>query len=206
MTDDALTIEVFADVLCPFTHVGLRRFVRHRETAARDVVLWVRAWPLEVVNGEPLEAAFVASEVDALRASVAPDLFTGFDPSTFPSTALPALALSTAARRRDAATGEQVALELRDLVFEHGVDIADPDVLAEVAERYGVSVEPSDREAVLTEQREGAARGVVGSPHFFTPDGSFFCPSLDIRHDDDGTLQIAFDQAGFDRFVDACFG
>jgi predicted DsbA family dithiol-disulfide isomerase len=206
MTDAVLTIEVFADVLCPFTHVGLRRFVRRRELVPRDVVLWVRAWPLELVNGEPLTPEFVAEEVDALRTSVAPDLFTGFDPASFPSTALPALALSAAASRQDAATGEQVALALRDLVFEQGVDIGDADVLSGVARRFGVRLEPTDQDTVLADRREGEARGVVGSPHFFTPDGSFFCPSLDIGHDPDGALQIRFDQAGFERFVDACFG
>src|SRR5262245_18171405 len=46
-------IEVFADVVCPFTHVGLRRLVGYRERAQReDVAIRVRAWPLELVNGE----------------------------------------------------------------------------------------------------------------------------------------------------------
>jgi predicted DsbA family dithiol-disulfide isomerase len=206
MTDDALTIEVFADVLCPFTHVGLRRFVHLRESAPRPVVLRVRAWPLEVVNGEPLDAQFVADEVEHLRASVAPDLFVGFDPSAFPSTSIPALALSAAVYRQDLTTGEAVALALRDLVFEHGRDVADPRVLDDVAERFGVSVEPADTDSVAADHAEGKARGVVGSPHFFTPEGSFFCPSLDISRDDDGTLHIRFDQTGFERFVDACFG
>ncbi|MCC6183750.1 MAG: disulfide bond formation protein DsbA, partial [Microthrixaceae bacterium] len=59
------TIEVFADVTCPFTHVGLRRMVAARQAQGRDdVVLRVRSWPLEVVNGAPLDAAFVAEEVD----------------------------------------------------------------------------------------------------------------------------------------------
>jgi predicted DsbA family dithiol-disulfide isomerase len=206
MTGEPLTVEVFADVLCPFTHVGLRRFVRRRERAPRDVVLWVRAWPLEVVNGEPLDAELIAREVDALRTSVAPDLFVGFDAARFPSTSLPALALGAAASRRDLATGEAVALALRDLVFEHGVDVAAPDVLAGVARRFDLRVDPSDEEQVAADRREGEVRGVVGSPHFFTPDGSFFCPSLDIGHHDDGTLDVRFDQAGFDEFVDACFG
>jgi hypothetical protein len=49
-------IEVFADAGCPFTHVGLRRLVEHRDHAGRDdVVLRVRAWPLELVNGHPLD-------------------------------------------------------------------------------------------------------------------------------------------------------
>jgi predicted DsbA family dithiol-disulfide isomerase len=206
MTDDALTIEVFADVLCPFTHVGLRRFVTRRESAARPVALWVRAWPLEVVNGEPLAPDFVADEVEHLRAGVAPDLFAGFDPGAFPSTSVPALALSAAAYRHDQATGEAVALALRDLVFEQGRDIADPQVLDDVAARFGVTVEPADTDTVAADHAEGKARGVVGSPHFFTPEGSFFCPSLDITRDDDGTLHVRFDQAGFERFVDACFG
>ena len=46
------TIEVFADVLCPFTHVGLRAVAEQRARAGRDdVVIRVRAWPLELVNG-----------------------------------------------------------------------------------------------------------------------------------------------------------
>jgi hypothetical protein len=47
-------VEVFADVGCPFAHVGLRRFVERRDELGRDdVVLWVRAWPLELVNARP---------------------------------------------------------------------------------------------------------------------------------------------------------
>jgi predicted DsbA family dithiol-disulfide isomerase len=206
MSDDRLTIEVFADVLCPFTHVGLRRFVHKRATVARDVVLWVRSWPLEVVNGEPLEAGFVADEVAELRVQVAPDLFGGFDPGAFPSTSLPALALSAAAYRRDSTTGEAVALALRDLVFERGRDVADPAVLDEVATRFGLAVAATDVETVTADHDEGVARGVVGSPHFFTPEGSFFCPSLDISRDDEGELHVRFDQQGFEQFVDACFG
>ncbi|MHB8593931.1 MAG: DsbA family oxidoreductase, partial [Acidimicrobiales bacterium] len=68
-------IEVFADVICPFTYVGLRQLVAER--AARgpvDVSLHIRAWPLELVNGKALDAANVAEEVEALQVEVAPDL------------------------------------------------------------------------------------------------------------------------------------
>ena len=48
-------IEVFADVSCPFTHVGLRRLVEHRRQLERDDLrIVVKAWPLELVNGSPL--------------------------------------------------------------------------------------------------------------------------------------------------------
>src|SRR5947209_6984790 len=97
-------IEVFADVACPFTHVGLRRFVSQREASGRrDLVLRVRAWPLELVNGVPLDAAFIAEEVGDLRAQVAPALFAGFDERRFPHSSLPALALAAAAYEEGAA-------------------------------------------------------------------------------------------------------
>jgi predicted DsbA family dithiol-disulfide isomerase len=198
---------VFADVACPFTHVGLRRFVEVRDRLGRpDVRLRLRAWPLEVVNGEPLDPAFVHEEIDALRERVAPELFVGFDEAAFPATSLPALALASAASRRDRATGEAVSLELRDLLFERGRDVADPEVLGTVSERFGVVAAPRDRAEVLADHREGVARGVVGSPYFFTPGGSFFCPTLDISHGADGELRVGFDADGFDRFVLACFG
>ena len=53
-------------------------------------------------------------EIDALRATVAPDLFAGFDPKTFPRTSIPAFGLAAAAYRVDDATGEAVSFALRN--------------------------------------------------------------------------------------------
>ncbi len=199
-------IEVFADVACPFTHVGLRRFVEHRTRLRRpDVVLAVRAWPLEVVNGQPLDSHVTAGRIADIREQVAPDLFSGFAESAFPATSLPALALTSAAYARDPQTGERVSLELRDLLFEQGRDIADPVVLAEVAAEHGVEVGDADVRRVHDDHAEGAARGVIGSPHFFTPSGDFFCPALDVHHDASGRLAVAPDPARFDRFLSSCF-
>lgn len=199
-------IEVFAELTCPFTHVGLRRFVAERDARGRiDVVLRVRAWPLELVNGEPLDPTFVAGEVAALRREVAPDLFAGFDPSTFPATSLPAFALANAAYRESDARGEAVSLALRDLLFEQGRDLTDPDVLHDLAARHGLTVTDEDRVAAGADHAEGIERGVSGSPHFFTPVGTFFCPALEITHDDQGQMQVRPDPAGFDTFVAACF-
>lgn len=198
-------IEVFADVGCPFTHVGLRRFVQRRAELGRDdVVLRVRCWPLEVVNGTPLDAHFIAEEVDDIRSQVAPDLFVGFDEASFASTFLPAMALAAAADAADPKVGEQVSLALRDLVFEQGVDVARADVLDQLARDHGVQADLSDTSAVLADHAEGVARGVVGSPHFFTPDGGFFCPSLDVGRDDGGHLRVTADPAGFERFLASC--
>jgi predicted DsbA family dithiol-disulfide isomerase len=202
-------IEVFADVWCPFTHVGLRRFVETRSELDRDVRLRVRAWPLELINGRPLDPAFVAEEVDELRAQVAPDLFTGFDPRSFPSTTLPALRLTASAYERDLALGEAVALDLRERLFERGEDIAAASVLTEVAATHGLPEPDADddgpdgEDPIEADWAEGRARAVTGSPHFFTPAGDFFCPSLEVDKVD-GHLRITADPQGFDRFVRAC--
>ena len=50
------TVEVFADVLCPFTHVGLHTLSDRRgERGLDEPRLRIRAWPLELINGRPLD-------------------------------------------------------------------------------------------------------------------------------------------------------
>jgi 2-hydroxychromene-2-carboxylate isomerase len=198
-------VEVFADIWCPYAHVGIRRFV-HRRWAARrdDLVLHVRAWPLELVNGEPLDARHVAEQVDDLRRQVAPELFGGFDSSRFPRTTLPALDLVNDAYASGVGVGERASLAVRDALFERGDDISDPAVL----ERLRVDLalgppRPDARNHILAEWAEGRRRGVVGSPHFFVGDSDFFCPTLQIeRHD--GQRHIRVDSRGFDEFFARC--
>jgi predicted DsbA family dithiol-disulfide isomerase len=165
------------------------------------VTLRVRAWPLEIVNGTPLEAAVIAEEVEELRREVAPELFAAFTEASFPSTSLPALALAASAYRRSDAIGEEVSLALRDLCFERGVDIAEPRVLADLAADFDLSPTERDADRVLEDHAEGVRRGVTGSPHFFTPSGGFFCPSLDVSRDADGRLRVVADQDAFDAFM-----
>jgi len=199
------TIEVFADIWCPFAHIGIRRVIERRDAVAADVVLRVRAWPLELVNGTPMDAAFIGEEVVDIREQVAPDLFTDFREATFPTTTLPALALVEAAHRIGSTEGEAMSLALRDALFEHGRDVSDPAVLTDLAMAAGVPLpDDADHEAVRASLAEGRDRGVVGSPHFFTPDGAFFCPALDIARVD-GHLRIAQKADMFDAFVTVCF-
>jgi predicted DsbA family dithiol-disulfide isomerase len=199
-------IEVFADVACPFTHVGLRRLVEQRAGLGRDDVhLLVRAWPLELVNGKPLDPAFIYEEVVDIRHQVAPDLFARYREDALPSSSMPALALTAAAYRKDVTTGERVALRLRELLFEDGVDIAEPSVLESVAAEHGVAEPFDDTAAVLADHAEGVERGVIGSPHFFTGGDGFFCPSLSVGRDAEGALHVELDTAAFDAFVATCF-
>ncbi|WP_059015482.1 DsbA family protein [Mycobacterium sp. M26] len=204
------TVEVFADVLCPFTHAGLHTLIDRRTALGHtEPRLNIRAWPLELINGAPLDAHHIGAEITALRASVRPDLFAGFSTATFPRTSMTAFALtSAAARTGDAVLVEEVGMALRDAVFEQGLDVGEPDVVAPIAARFGL--EPLDAEAtsaaVQADWDEGRARGVIGSPHFFTADGeSRFCPVLDISRDDVGNFVIAWKQ-GTEAFVESLLG
>jgi predicted DsbA family dithiol-disulfide isomerase len=200
------TIEVFADIRCPFTHVGLRRFVERRDQLGRTGLVRVRSWPLELVNDEPLDPIMIGEEVAALRAQVAPDLFNGFDPSCFPSTSVPALMLAAAAYDDSLAAGEHVSLALRNALFEDGADIADPGVLDHIGAAAGIRIPPaSTRSKVLADWHEGRRRGVIGSPHFFAEGESMFCPSLEISRVD-GRLRITSEPAAFDAFLQRHLG
>ena len=150
-------VEVFADIVCPFTHVGLRRLSEARRGRETSPVVRVRAWPLEWLNGVPLDPDMVAHEIDALRAQVAPDMFAGFDAATFPRTSIPAFGLAAAAYAVDDLTGEVMSLALRDALFERGKDISDDDVLREIGQPFGV--EPLARSVAESAVRTDWERG-----------------------------------------------
>ena len=200
-------IEVYADVWCPFAYVGLHYVVDRRSVLGRgDVLLDIRAWPLELVNGAPLDPDITASHVRELRSQVAPHLFRSFDPSLFPRTSLPALAYAHAAYRQDPKTGEAMSLALRAALFEEGLDISRPDVLSDLAESLGVGpYGAGDDEGVRRDWADGVRRGVKGSPHFYCGNFDAFCPSLDISRSKDGELTVRKDTAVLNRFLAHCF-
>ena len=195
-----MIVDVWADVACPFTHVGLVRLTERRDAAGSTTRFRAHAWPLEWVNGAPLDPQFVADEIAALREQVAPDLFTGFDPDAFPGTSVPALALTAAAYARGVEVGERTALAVRHALFERGLDVSEPEVLATLADDLGLGDLAADTDAVRAEYDTGRERGVVGSPYFVLRDEGFFCPSLEISHGDDGFV-VDFDIAAFDDFA-----
>jgi predicted DsbA family dithiol-disulfide isomerase len=204
--NDVTVVELYADVECVFAHVSLRRLVARRAELGRDdLVLRIRPWPLELVNGAPFVGSATALRVSALRAGVAPDLFTGFDPEHFPATTLPAMDLAEAAYAVDVATGERVSLALRTALFEEGRDVSDPAVLAEVAQAHRVTPEPArDRARLLAEYEEGQQRGVRGSPEFFVGGRTWFCPMFAVSRTDDA-WQVLPNPAGRAEFFEACF-
>lgn len=179
---------------------------RRLQLRREDAVLYVRAWPLELVNGAPLDPKTTAHHVQELRTQVAPNLFQGFDPRHFPTTTLPALAYVHAAYGKDMKTGEAVSLALRDALFEDGLDISHPDVLSQILRPEGVeSFELTDEQAVLADWQEGKERGVKGSPHFFCGNADAFCPSLDIFKDGTGRLEVNRNMEVLNAFLESCF-
>ena len=120
-----------------------------------------------------------------------------------PASTIPALNLSALAYERDAATGVAVNFEIRAALFEHGRDVSDPEVLVEIARAHGLPAPPTGAlEAVRSDYEEGLERGVIGSPHFFSRGADYFCPALDIGHDDAGGLTARFDPVGLANFLD----
>jgi predicted DsbA family dithiol-disulfide isomerase len=132
------TVEVYADITCPFAHVGLKRVTQHVHEMAEPVDVIVRAWPLEWVNGSPLAVEAVLVKGAALTDQLGVDDFSGLRSDAWPASTIPALNLTATGYERDPATGLAVGLDLRAAVFERGEDVGDSDVLAQIAAAHGL--------------------------------------------------------------------
>ena len=195
------TIEVFAEITCPFAYVGLEHVVAHVAEIDASVDVIVRAWPLEWVNGTGLDVAGVQTKAAALCDQLGIDRFAGLRPDRWPRTTIPALALAAASYDVDPTTGLAVSTALRTSLFELGADISDRETLADIAGAHDVEFDPADDGAVRAEYELGRARGVKGSPHYFVADADFFCPALDLGRDADDHLIARFDPDGLARFL-----
>ena len=206
MNTSGPVMEVFADIWCPFAHVGLQTiYTEHARTGRTDMSIWVRAWPLELVNGAPLDPSVTWEHANELREQVAPNLFRHLDVNHFPDSTLDALALAYRARRTDRHLGERVSFALRDALFECGRNISDRATLERLARDLGVVMpDESDHAGVLADWHEGERRGVLGSPHFFCGDDNVFCPSLDITKDPVKGMSIVRDTSRLTDFLARC--
>lgn len=205
--DHPRVIEVFADITCPFTHVGLKRVIEHVDALDDPPAVHVRAWPLEWVNGTGLEAEAVAVKSSVLSEQLGVNDFHGFDAAHWPVTTVPALELAAAAYEADLATGLAVSLDLRSALFEDGLDVSDQAVLTDVAHRHHVAVpDPEESARVRADYDEGRRRGVAGSPHFWVGTDDYFCPALNLGHDTHGMLTAHFDPVGLAEFFDRVDG
>ena len=195
-------LEIYADLWCPFAHLGLRAAARLRDELNPGDPLVIRAWPLELVNGIALDATKTKTNVDALQASVAPELFLGFKARVMPNSTLQALALVESANDLDPVLGERIGLGLRNLLFEHGIKIDNPELLEGIAQQNGLRESViNDTDRVIQRWSEGVARGVKGSPHFFFGETNLFCPLLDLSRNDQGALRVSEDIERLSEFL-----
>ena len=198
-------IEVFADVGCPFTHVGLLKFVERRAAMDRsDVHLWIRPWPLEIVNGKPLDPRVVGEEVAEAQRTVAPGLFRGFSPLSFPqhvdpgtdthcrartrSTPRPVNASRSRCAGRSSSTDSTSLTHLRSR--RSPLDTGSP-----TSRLPSLSCAPSitpGSPAASSDHRTSSRPTATTSP-----------PGLDVSHDPGGRVRLAPSGARFDDFMDA---
>jgi predicted DsbA family dithiol-disulfide isomerase len=200
-------IEVFADIWCPFTHVGLKLVAAQLgERGRQDVTIRVRSWPLEWVNGRPMDPNATLDHINELRDHVSTEFFVGFDASRFPHSTVPVLALVAHAYAAELQLGQAVSFEVRDWLFEQGLDVSEPDTLAALARSFGLGPpDPDDYATVVSEWKEGRHRDVAGSPHFFCAGANVFCPSLQIsKNSQSGGRTIQTNLSRLQAFLDRC--
>lgn len=199
-------LEVYADLWCPFAHVGLRTAAKLRDELSPGTALLIRAWPLELMNGQALNADKTAGNVEALRNAVAPELFQNFKTRVMPASTIQGLALIEAANDKDPVLGERIGLGLRNLLFEHGVKIDNLELLRGIARQNGLDPSVVDDHALVKRRwEEGRSKGVVGSPHFFSDHADLFCPLLEISRDEMSSLHISRNSERMSEFLSKAF-
>ena len=205
MTEE-FAIEICADLWCPFAYAGLRSAIEVRDDSDRpETPIWVRSWPLEKINGAPLDPETTRSHAHELREQVVPELFSHVDEWNFPVSTLEPLALVARGYRVSPRIGEALSVALRTALFEEGRNISDMSVLEEFAARFETGLpDDEDRAAVFADYEEGRSRGVQGSPHFFCGDQGSFCPSLQITREPEGGLHIASNSSRLRTFLNGC--
>jgi hypothetical protein len=123
---------------------------------------------------------------------VSTELFVGFDASKFPNSTVPVLALVAHAYTAELKQGQALSLEVRDSLFERGLDVSEPDTLAAIARSFELGPpDPDELATIVSEWKEGRRRHVAGSPHFFCAGANIFCPSLQIsKNPQSGAMTI----------------
>jgi predicted DsbA family dithiol-disulfide isomerase len=194
-------LTVWADIACPWATVVLHRLVRERDRRGLDLMIDLRAYPLELVNGRPTPRAEIDGDIAAL-AAMEPDLGMApwsADPDTYPVTSLPALEAVRAATSQGAEMGLALDSRLRRAFFAEHRCISILPIITDCAEEC----EGLDVGRLLDEMRTGPVLGdvlghldqathlgVVGSPHVALADGSgWFAPSLETDGDDGDSVR-----------------
>lgn len=188
------TIVVFADLGCPWAHVGVHRLHAARKRVGRSVSIDVRVFPLEIINSQPTPFRGLQNEIPVLS-EMEPDagweLWAG-DATTWPVTTLLSMEAVEAAKEQGLDASAQLDHALRRALFGESRCISMRHVILEVAASCtGVDVpalaaaldDGRARRSMLDGYRT-AADAIQGSPHYFLADGtSSHNPGVDFHWD-----------------------
>ncbi len=184
MTDRALTIEVYSDVVCPWCYVGKRRLERALDQIDDGAPARITWRPFQLNPTMPKEGlerrayleakfgsldAFRQMEEQVLAAGAEEHIDFAFDKiARTPNTLLAHRLIWHAGQQ-----GCQNAMvdSLFKGYFEEGADIGSPSVLAQLAERIGLKAEPflegqDGTEEVKAEESTGHRLGIRSVPYF----------------------------------------
>jgi predicted DsbA family dithiol-disulfide isomerase len=209
---DEFAIIVVSDIVCPWSHVALHRLDRERRERGLEGQIKVdhRAYPLELVNGEPTAKRLLDAEV-AVCSQLEPDAGWRRHPDfwTCPMTSLPALEAVQAAKTQGAEPSTRLDLELRRAVFGDRRCVSFFPTVLDVAR----GIEGLDVDQLWADLRSGVgwtqlmnqltaieSDDSMVSPTFILPDGSVFSnPGVGIHWDgepEDGELVVDHDDPG----------
>ena len=177
-------ITVWSDVGCPWASLALHTLHEGARERGVDLRIDHRAFPLELLNGEPTPKPTHDAEVAAITSVVptvgwsewaAPD-------STYPVTTLPAMEAVQAAKAQGLAAADELDAALRRACFVEHRCISIHPVIEEVARSCpGVDADAlmgalrhgAGRERVYADLDEARSGEVQGSPHLWTEAGPF---------------------------------
>lgn len=190
---------MWADPGCPWATLALYRLHRARRDAGAEdrLVFDIRAFPLELLNGQPTPRLIVDAEipvVGGLEPDIGMSLWSG-RVDAYPVTTLLAFEAIMAAKEQGAGPADRLDLALRLALFRDSLCISLHHVICEVAGRVegldAAALEDAlrsgrHRPRVFTDKEEAESTGVQGSPHLFLPDGSdMHNPGITMHKTDD---------------------
>lgn len=181
-----LKIDLYTEISCPWCFVGHHRLDKMLAERFPDLAVDIRQHPVLLLPDAPAgglyipdllrsrygitdpKAAFVRPEAEARASGF--DLDLGRQLWTYPTQ--PAHALILAAAGRD--TQHRLAVAIIDAYFIAAKNIADPEVLADIAVGHGfdrdqaraIALDPAQHRRVEAEAARSADAGVRSVPHF----------------------------------------
>ena len=176
------TIAIYADILCPWSHLAVYRLHSARSRLGLDDVVGfdLRSWPLEVINRRPTPKLSLDAEIPVLA---------GLEPAAgwqmwsrrdheYPVSSLLALEAVQAAKEQGLGASAQLDRALRSAFFGRSRTVSLRHVVLDVAE----ACDAVDASSLRDRLDSGRARAAVleqlatdevkGSPHLFLPDGT----------------------------------